>query len=100
MNDPPKTKRRWYQFSLRTMFVLVVVVSIPMAWVGFQFNWIRQRRQWLRGHAHTTVDPPTPIPASLAIFGETGVQSTWYFPGEEAEARRLFPEAIIRPDAE
>ena len=40
MNAP---KRRWYQFSLRTMFVLVFVVSVPLAWVGYSLNWIKER---------------------------------------------------------
>jgi hypothetical protein len=28
MNDSPKTKRPWYQFSLRTMFVVVALTAI------------------------------------------------------------------------
>ena len=31
--------RRWFRFSLRTMFVLIVLLSIPLNWVGYQiFN--------------------------------------------------------------
>ena len=26
--EPPKRKRRWYQFSLRTLFIVVTVVAI------------------------------------------------------------------------
>jgi hypothetical protein len=37
-------RRRWYQFSLRTMFVLVTVACVVLAWVGYSLNWIRQRR--------------------------------------------------------
>jgi len=27
-------KRRWYQFSLRTLLVLVLLLSMPLAWIG------------------------------------------------------------------
>ena len=33
------------RFGLRTLFVVVVIVSIPCAWVGYSMNWIRQRRE-------------------------------------------------------
>jgi len=88
------------RFRLRTLLIAVAVLAVPIAWVGYQLNWIRQRREWLRGHAHATVDPPTPAPSLLALFGEKGIQSTWYFPGEEVEAQRLFPEAIIGADGQ
>ena len=29
-----KRRRRWFQFSLRTLFVFVLVVSIMMSWLG------------------------------------------------------------------
>ena len=34
MNDPnrPKSKRRWYQFSLRTLIVLLVVGALVLGW--------------------------------------------------------------------
>lgn len=37
-------RRRWFQFSLATLFVGVTVVAISMAWVAYQLNWIRERR--------------------------------------------------------
>jgi hypothetical protein len=36
----PATKRRWFRFSLRTLFV---VVTLLCCWLGYQLNWIRQR---------------------------------------------------------
>jgi hypothetical protein len=32
--------RRWFQWSLRTLFVVVTVFG---CWLGYEFNWIRQR---------------------------------------------------------
>jgi len=33
-------KRRWFSFSLRTMFVIVTLFG---CWLGYELNWIRQR---------------------------------------------------------
>jgi hypothetical protein len=30
--DPPKRKRRWFQFSLRTLLVVVTLVAVACAW--------------------------------------------------------------------
>ena len=39
MHDKPLTKRRWFQFSLRTMFVLVMlVVGLAFAAVSFWYG--------------------------------------------------------------
>ena len=38
-----KPRRRWWQFRLRTLLVAVVVLSIPLAWIGYSLNWIRER---------------------------------------------------------
>ncbi len=42
MDATPLTRRRWFRFSLRTMFVLVTVIAI---FVGYHVNWIRQRNE-------------------------------------------------------
>ena len=41
------------RFSLRTLFVLVALVSIPLGWVAYHLRWISDRhrlRQWSRNH--------------------------------------------------
>ena len=30
----PKPKRRWFQYSLRTLLVLMLLVGVGMSWVG------------------------------------------------------------------
>jgi hypothetical protein len=109
--DVPKP-RRWFRFSLRTMFVLVTVFCV---WLGCSLNWIRQRREEIKsGRAfdssqmqmcfQRSAETPTwRAPALLRFFGERGYFSlgTQDFQTNEeclAEAvrvRRLFPEAII-----
>ena len=43
-------KRRWPQFSLRTMFVVVTVLAVPLGWIGYSLNWIRQRHEFHKLH--------------------------------------------------
>jgi hypothetical protein len=40
----PAPKGRWFRFSLRTLFVVVTVFG---CWMGYEVNWIRQRRALL-----------------------------------------------------
>ena len=43
MNDIPKTKRRWFQFSLRTLLATMLAASIGLGWFANKFNAKRQR---------------------------------------------------------
>jgi hypothetical protein len=96
MTDKPQ--RHWYQFSLRTMFVLTLVVSIPLAWVGYSLNWIRQRHEALAARRlyDFSGSAATTAPGGLWLFGERGVITIFCSTEENAElARRLFPESRI-----
>ena len=42
-SEPPKRKRRWYQFSLRTVLIFTVVVAVACALVGRRIE--RKRRE-------------------------------------------------------
>ena len=41
--EPPKRKRRWFQFSLRSLLIVVVIVAIPCAWLGWKID--QKRRE-------------------------------------------------------
>jgi hypothetical protein len=46
----PAPKRRWFRYSLRTLFVVVTVFGV---WLGFQLKTVRDRRDltdWLSDH--------------------------------------------------
>ena len=49
--QPPKPKRRWYQFSLRTLMAFVLVASASVGWVGSEILRGREEREWLRTEA-------------------------------------------------
>ena len=43
--DPPKRKRRWFQFSLRTLLVFTLIVAIGCAWVAHRIQQKRKERE-------------------------------------------------------
>lgn len=43
-HDKPKPKRRWFQFRLKTLFIVVAVLCVPLAWVGVRMNQKRHER--------------------------------------------------------
>jgi hypothetical protein len=119
-NMPTPPRRRWYQFSLRTMFLLLTFVAAPLA---YHLHWIRQRHQFLvfvdrNNHNQVLgewVNPAIPrnsktprAPWLLWLFGEPHQSQIVVSidnpdpaaAGEEAQermqtAKRLFPEATI-----
>ena len=122
MNDPAPPRRRWFRFSLRTLFVLVTIFGV---WLGVQVKWIRDRHEALmqyRGLENGTVGEtftghnswfyPSVLrgesakaPWSIRIFGEYGMKTILLDGGDaldrdpervQSEKRRLaklFPEA-------
>jgi hypothetical protein len=55
---PPR--RRWFAFTLRTMFVGVTMLGILSAWVGYSYNWIIERHQFRRSRAIDVAVPTVP----------------------------------------
>jgi hypothetical protein len=87
-----------FRFSLRTLFVLITLVAI---WVGWSFNWIRQRREFVRlGNELGAVVSRGEVraPGLLWVFGELGAQVVLLFTDKESDfdrARQIFPEAHV-----
>jgi hypothetical protein len=71
-----ETKRRWFRFSLRTLFGLVTIVGVGAGWVVYQLDWIRERHTLLASRDNwswTTGGTERPAaPWSLRLFGEKG----------------------------
>ena len=96
MNLAPS--RRWFRFSLRTGFILLTVLC---AWVGYEVNWIRQRReQFASKQVAEHVDSfDIRAPGLLWLFGETGhrflIVKQGVSPSEREELKSLFSEAQL-----
>jgi hypothetical protein len=85
------------RFSLRTLLVLIALISIPLGWVAHQLNWIKQRREFALRHipdsGHSFWEPPPDTPWQLKLFGEqSGYQFDAIPPSEIDRAKELFPE--------
>jgi hypothetical protein len=65
--DPPKRKRRWFQFSLRTLLILTVACAVGAAWVAREME--RKRIRALEEKAHeelrAMVKPVANIPYGI-----------------------------------
>ncbi len=112
---PPAPKRRWFRFSLRTMFVVVTVLAVLLGWIVYQFNWIRQRHELLAEQDAVTQQlrlvlmPHFVVKTRgmLWLFGEEGRGNVDLVldgrdpsrpPDTEKElerAKRLFPESTV-----
>jgi hypothetical protein len=55
MAEEAPTRRRWFQFSLRTMLLLVTVFGV---WLGYEMNWIHSRRSFLADEAAMRAGQP------------------------------------------
>jgi hypothetical protein len=84
MEEPTqKPRRRWFQFGLSTVFVVMTSLAVFLA---YNVNWMRQRRALVvaPGDADTRyfIDPEDPFgdgpppapraPGLLRLFGESG----------------------------
>ena len=104
MEENRSTRRRWFRFSLRTLFVFVTLVCV---WLGYSANWISQRRAILRTDGISVPEkwrrPPRPLaPGGLWILGEEGFRAI--IVAEQLQGshddliervKKLFPEANV-----
>jgi hypothetical protein len=114
-----KPRRRWFRFSLRTMLVVVTILSVWLAW---ESSVVRQRRTALAelraSGAYQVVTaeawsqqnspfaglfaPPKSVSWMRKWLGDEAVQEIWYswYPAptesELAHLRKVFPEAEVR----
>jgi hypothetical protein len=93
MNPKP---RRWFQFSLRTMFIVVTLASLVCGWVAYSLHWIGQRREFLQRPGvycwQWPAEAESAAPGLLWIFGEQAYRAGDCPVASLDEARRLFPE--------
>ena len=94
----PAPKRRWFRFSLRTMFIVVTVFGCLLGWLSYELNWIRQRQAWRPASRTIRANFPNRPPGLLWLFRERGESWIEIHNGTAAhvaEVQALFPEAIV-----
>jgi hypothetical protein len=114
MESEPKRKRRWFQFSLRTLMIGVTLLAlIPCGYVGWQAKIVRGRndmREQLERRGAIFLQDGVPglshpelSPSWLRrLLGDEDIPYIWIPPRERLdvevdleEVRRVFPEAFV-----
>jgi hypothetical protein len=114
--DLPKLKRRWYQFGLRTLMIVVAMVAAACAYIAHEARVVRDRQEFFSAHdTKNHVQTPqstTKILANgnrMSLGDEPSFIRRWlgdirymeillYAPVTEEEQRKaveLFPEALV-----
>jgi hypothetical protein len=104
--EPPKRKRRWYQFSLRTLMIGVTLFCVVVGgYVGWQAKIVRERRVELSRVVDVRLvgidgaDKEGVIPWIRCALGDKRVGSIKMLVGTDAaeldRLRILFPEAKV-----
>jgi hypothetical protein len=106
--EPHKPRRRWFQFRLRTLLVIVTLLAIPCAYLGWQANIVSHRKLVLKNAMEQglvlmsndlTVDAVPTIPWIRRIMGDAPVRSVWWV-GASKEDRERFSEAFPEANVE
>jgi hypothetical protein len=118
--EPPKRKRRWFQFSLRSLMIGVAILAVICGYVGRQAKVVRDRKAYLQANTHdvkkeASAAAPLAITWTSVVFaegdktqapngiriwlGDKAQDSVWMrFAASEEErlaVAALFPEADI-----
>ena len=103
---PPKRKRRWFQFSLRTLMIVITLFCVVVGgYVGWQAKIVRARRVELSRVVDTRLvgidgaDKEGVVPWIRCALGDKRVGSIKMLVGTDAaeldRLRILFPEAKV-----
>jgi hypothetical protein len=98
--EPPKRKRRWLQFSLRSLMIGVALLALLFGYVARQHEIVQERQRFLDGSHYTgTNREVADVTWIRRMFGDQGVAVIGLDPStDKAERQRiadLFPEAWI-----
>jgi len=94
-------KRRWFQFSLRSLFIVITLFAM---WLGWQLYWFKTRRDWLEAKNYVAAFPAVgvrevPHPQlMITLFRQEAISQILLRNASEAEiakVQRLFPEASV-----
>ena len=107
--EPPKRKRRWFQFSLRTLLIGVTLLAVACGYVAWQAKIVRDRKDALREIVANggTWYPAPSTPEALTLSHRSPIRwilDDWYctmmvippsMEGRADQIRALFPETDI-----
>ena len=91
------------RYSLRTLFVLITLISLPLAWFAYNLNWKRERDRFAETYhcGLLMMYSPAKTPWPLKLLGAIQADYLLNVPKDRIEeAHALFPESIINPKQE
>ena len=102
--EPPKRKRRWFQFSLRTLLIVVTLFCIAAAWFTEQARIVRERKAILDHDGLISLldfatGPSSRISIVRRWLGDVDCREIGAEPVSDEELehyRAVFPEATIK----
>jgi hypothetical protein len=102
--EPPKRNRRWFQFSLRSLMIVVTLLAVPCAYVGWHAKIIHRRKAMI--NKLTRLDGACLTVAQVAEvepsheFDDTTLTLPWIrkWLGDEPMFGLYIPESV--PDAD
>ena len=98
-----------FQFSLRTLLIVVTLLAIPCWYVGEQYRIVAHRKAMMariREHGGNVMfadeasahGPPASVPFIRKLLGDKALDDIGLPPGiPSSEVREVFPEAKIFP---
>jgi hypothetical protein len=107
--EPPKRKRRRFQFRLRTLMIVVTLLAGVCGYVAHEAKIVRDRNAWLRTHSQKSASGfgygpstkgdraqrPGLIRQWLGDEEKRAIYAVDHTPSGLATAAELFPEATI-----
>ncbi len=113
--DNAVPRRRWYQFSLRTLLIGVALLGVLCAYVAHEYRIVAARKAWLAAHPGDPRIEPNSLrgwhdgyPKAIREpdrsrspflvrrwLGDKDMLNVFVYPQEADEAAALFPEATI-----
>jgi hypothetical protein len=103
----PKRRRRWLQFSLRTLLIVVMLLAVACWYVTGQTKIVKERQSWIDSHPRRTIllskmrksadADLSQRPSLIRVWlGDKASSAILAIGSQEAEsAARLFPEAGV-----
>lgn len=103
----PEARRRWYQFSLRMLLIVVTALAVPCAYLGWQAKIVSHRKLVLKSATEhglilmpdaAAADAVATVPWIRRMMGDVPVRSAWWVGASKEDRERFaeaFPEATV-----
>jgi hypothetical protein len=102
-------RRRWFAYSLRTLFAAVTLFTLSSGWILHSLRWIQEREEGPRQPYTITFTDQRLAPGVIWLFGAVGYGRIFLnFPGDPqenqltkeqraivAQVKRTYPEATV-----